>query len=181
MSFINDNLKRATINLTVAAAGPIGTAATTVDIASSFNINYTGVAKGVVTIANPTNAQAGDFIKIANTGTVAFSLGGDVLNAGFHTYAEWSGTAYTFLDGGRNAGTSVAVAAVPAAAFLVAHDLGMPVGMFSSVIYRAYNTFGNEIVFRRNKAADTANAMGFTSAVALTTGLPITFDFTPLA
>jgi hypothetical protein len=180
MSFINDNFKRATINLTVSAAGSIGTAATTVDIASSFNIAYTGVANGVVTIANPTDAQAGDIIKIANTGITAFSFGGDVLNPGFHTYAEWSGTTYTFLDGGRNAGTSVALASVPAAAFLVTHNLGMPIGVFSSVIYRAYNTFGNEVVFRRNKTADTANAMGFTSPVALTTGLPITFDFTPL-
>jgi hypothetical protein len=181
MSFINDNLKRATLNIAVAAAGSIGTAATTVDIASSFNIAYTGVANGAITLPNPTDAQAGDIIKVANTGVTAFSFGGDVVNAGFHTYAEWSGTAYTFLDGGRNAGVSVPVAAVPAGALLVTHNLGMPTGTFSSVIYRAYNMLGNEIVFRRNKAADTANALGFTSPVALTTNLPITFDFTPLA
>jgi hypothetical protein len=181
MSFINDNLKRATLNVAVPASGPIGTAAATVDIASSFNIAYTGAPNGVITLANPTDAQAGDIVKVANTGAVTFSFGGDTVNAGFHTYAEWSGTAWTYLDGGRNAGVSVPVAAVPAGALLVTHNLGMPVGTFSSVLFRAYNTLGNEIIFKRNKAGDTANVMAFTSPVALTTNLPITFDFSPLA
>jgi hypothetical protein len=134
-----------------------------------------------LTIPNPTDAQAGDRVYIANTGTVAFSIGGDTVNPGAHTQAHWTGTAWAFLDGGRNAGVSVPVAAVPAGALLVTHNLAMPAGSFSSVIYRAYNTLGNEIVFRRNKAADTANAMGFTNSTAITTNLPITFDFVPLA
>jgi hypothetical protein len=181
MSFINDNLKTATLPLTVAAAGVIATAPLSVDIASSFNVAYTGVANGVVTLPNPTDAQAGDRVRVANTGTVAFSIGGDTLQPGFHTLAHWTGTAWSFLDGGRNAGVSIAVAAVPAGALLVTHNLSMPAGTFSSVLFRAYNTLGNEIVFKRNKAADTANALGFTSPVALTTNLPITFDFSPLA
>ena len=181
MSFINDNLKRATLNLAVAAAGPIGTAAATVDIASSFNVTYTGAANGVVTVANPTDVQAGDIVKISNVGTIAFSFGGDILNPGFHTYAEWTGTAYTYLDGGRNAGVSVPVATIAAGNFTVPHNLAMPTGTFSSLVFRAYNSIGNEVVFKRNKAADTANVLGFSSPVAITTNLPITFDISPLA
>jgi hypothetical protein len=181
MAFINDTLKRATLPVTVAATGTIGAAAATVDVASSFNVTYTGTPNGAVTLPNPTDAQAGDFIKVANVGTVPFSIGGDTLNAGSHTYAEWTGGTYTFLDGGRNAGASVAVATVPAGALNVTHNLGLPAGTFSSVVYRAYNSSGNEVTFRRNKAADTANVMGFTAPVTITTNLPITFDFAPLA
>ena len=181
MSFINDNLKRATLNLAVAAAGSIWTAPTTVDIASSFNVTYTGAVNGVITIANPTDAQAGDIVKVANVGATAFTFGGDTINPWYHTYAERTGTAYTYLDGGRNAGISVPVAAIAAGNFTVTHNLSMPAGTFSSVIFRAYNSIGNEVVFKRNKATDTANVLGFSSPVALTTNLPITFDFTPLA
>jgi hypothetical protein len=181
MATIKDSLKRATFDLTVTAAGSLGTAATTVDKASSFNVTYTGAVGGAVTLAAPTDAEAGDIVKVANTGTIAFSFGGDLLNPGFHTYAEWTGSAYTYLDGGRNAGVSVNVATISAGAFTVTHNLGMPVGSFSSVIFRAYNSIGNEIIFKRDKASDTANALGFTSPVAATTNLPITFDFSPLA
>jgi len=57
----------------------------------------------------------------------------------------------------------------------------MPTGAFSSVIFRAYNSIGNEVVFKRNTAADTANVIGLSSPVALTTNLPIRFYVTPLA
>lgn len=57
----------------------------------------------------------------------------------------------------------------------------MPTGQFSSVIVRAYNTLGNEIVFRRNKAGDTTNVVSFKVPAAITTNLPITFDIIPLA
>jgi hypothetical protein len=179
--FINDTVKRATLDLTIAAAGSLGTAATTVDIASSFNVKYTGTPNGVVTLSTPTDVQAGDLVEISNSGAVAFSFGGDILNPGFHTYAVWTGTAYTYLDGGRNAGVSVPVAAIPVGAFTVPHNLGMPTGAFSSLVFRAYNTLGNEVIFKRNKAGDTANLLGFTSPVAITTNLPITFDISPLA
>ena len=181
MSFINDNFKTATLTLAVAAAGPIATASLSVDIASSFNVNYTGVANGVITLPNPTDTQAGDRVLISNTGTVAFSIGGDALNPGFHTSAKWTGTAWTFLDGGRNSGVSVPVATIAAGNFLVTHNLAMPIGTFSSLLFRAYNTIGNEVIFKRNKVADTANALGFSSPAAITTNLPITFDISPLA
>jgi hypothetical protein len=179
--FINDTIKTATLALTVAAPGAIATAPLSVDIASSFNINYTGAANGLVTIPNPTDGQAGDRIIVANTGTIAFSLGGDSINPGAHTLLHWTGTAWSIFDGGRNAGASISVATVPAGALLVTHNFAMPVGSFSSVVCRAFNSAGNEVMFRRNKAGDTANALAFTVPAAITTNLPIVFDISPLA
>lgn len=176
-----DNFKLVTLPLAVTAAGPIGTAALTVDIASSFNVTYTGVADGVVTVPVPTDAQAGDVVKIVNVGTVAFMLGGDSLAPGFHTYLHWTGTAWSFTDGGRNAGKVVSVAAVPAGTLLVTHNLGMATGAFSDVIHRAYNSAGNEVIYKRNFAGDTANAMAFSVPVLITTNLPHRFFFTPLS
>ena len=181
MSFINDNFKVASIDLTIAAAGPLGTAAATVDIASSFNVKYSGAANGAIVVPTPTDVQAGDRAFIANVGVIPFSVLGETVNGGFMTIIHWSGTAWILLDGGRNAGVSVPVAAVAAGNFIVTHNLGMPTSLFSSVLFRAYNTLGNEVVFKRNKAADTANALGFSSPVVISTNLPITFDFSPLA
>lgn len=181
MSYIADNFKTAQVTIALAAPGAIGTAATTVDIASTIAVNYTGTANGAVTLANPTDAQAGDRVKVLNIGTAAFTINGDAVAPGFHVDAAWNGTAWNFQDGGRNAGISVPVAAVPAGTLNVTHNLAMPAGTFSSVIVRAYNTLGNEIVFRRNKAGDTANVVSFTVPVAITTNLPITFDIAPLA
>ena len=180
---VADNFKLVTLPLAVTAAGPIGTAALTVDIASSFNITYTGVVDGVVTVPVPTDAQAGDIVKIVNVDTVSFMLGGDSLAPGFHTYLHWTGTAWSFTDGGRNSGALVSVALVPAGTLLVTHNLGMPSGSFSRLIYQCHNTLplgqASKVELRRNKSADTANAMAFSIPVAITTNLPLVFDFTP--
>lgn len=181
MTFIADNFKTAQVTIALAAPWAIGTAATTVDIASSIAVNYTGTANGAVTLASPTDAQAGDRVKVLNIGTQPFVINGDAVNPWFHVDAVWNGTAWNYQDGGRNAGVSVPVAAVPAWVLNVTHNLAMPAGTFSNVIYRAYNTLGNEVVFRRNKAGDTTNVLSFTVPVAITTNLPITFDIIPLA
>jgi hypothetical protein len=184
MAFINDNFKLATLALAVTAAGPIATAALSVDIASSFNVTYTGAAAGVLTLPNPTDAQAGDRAIIVNlaASTAAFTIGGTLLQPGQHIDAVWNGAAWTFQStAGRNQGASVSVAAAPAGALLVTHNLAMPAGTFSNVIVRAYNSLGNEVVLRRNKAADTANVVGFTLPAAITTNLPLVFDIVPLA
>jgi len=181
MAFISDNLKTAQLTVALAAPGTIGTAALTVDIASSIAVNYTGTANGVVTVPTPTDVQAGDRVSILNVGTQPFSLNGDSIPVGYFAELRWSGTAWIYQDGGRNAGISVPVAAVPAGVLNVTHNLAMPTGAFSSVIVRAYNTIGNEVIFRRNKAGDTANVVSFSVPSAITTNLPITFNIIPLA
>jgi hypothetical protein len=179
---INDTLKVSTIAIAnVAANGPIGTAATTVDIASSFTINQTTAAIAL-TIPAPTDATAGDRITVGNIGTVPVTVAGVSLISGEFAEWVWSGTAWLFMDGGRNAGAVIPVAAVAAGNFVVTHNMAMPTGSFGSVLVRAYNPAGNEIQFKRNTAADTANATGFSSPTALAApNLPVTFYFTPLA
>jgi hypothetical protein len=183
MTYILDNHKNATIKLaTVAAAGPFAAAAASVDIASSFVITQT--TNVALTIPNPTDATAGDLLRIGSdtTSTSPFSVNGITLTPGEFATFFWSGTAWLYLDGGRNAGAVVPVAAVAAGNFVVTHNLAMPAGSFSSVIWRAYNPAGNEVILKRNTAADTANATGFSSPVALAApNLPLTFYFTPLA
>lgn len=66
MSYISDTLKTAQVTIALAAPGSIGLAADTVDKASSIAVNYTGAANGAVTLANPTDAQAGDRVKVLN-------------------------------------------------------------------------------------------------------------------
>jgi hypothetical protein len=176
-----DNLKLATLPLAVTVAGSVGTAATTVDIVSSFNITYTGVANGVVTVPNPTDTQAGDTVKVANVGTVAFIIGGDALLPGFFTNLHWNGTAWLSSDGGRNSGMPVTVATIPAGILNVTHNLGMAVGAFSDVQVSVLNSAGNVVIYRRNTAGDTANVLSFNVPVAVTSNLPHRFIFTPLS
>ena len=90
-----DNLKLATLTIAnLATGGSIGTAATTVDIASSFNISQT-TAGQTLTIASPTNAIAGDQIRAINTGTAAFTILGKVVAPGTFTDIFWNGTGYS--------------------------------------------------------------------------------------
>ncbi len=180
--FINDTFKKATLTLSLAAAGPIATAPLSVDIASSFSVTGTA-ANLALTLPNPTNAQAGDVVHVSNAAANAntFTINGYTIKPSEFGEFVWNGTSWLNMDGGRNTGASVSVATVSAGNFLVTHNLVMPTGTFSQVVYRAYDSAGSEVLFKRNKAADTANALGFSSPVAITGNLPIVFDFTPLA
>ena len=180
MAFINDNFKTATIalpNFTV--NGALGTAIATVDIASTFVITQT-TASISLTLPSPTDATAGDRLVVINstTSTTGIKVVGVPLSIGEQAMFTWSGTAWITNDGGRNMGTSVLVASVPVGNSLVTHNLALPAGTFSQVIFGAYNTTGNEVTFKRNKVADTTNAFGISSPIALTN---ITFDIINLA
>lgn len=180
MAFINDNFKTATIALSnFAANGALGTAATTVDITSTFVITQT-TAGISLTLPTPTDATAGDRLVVINgtASTTGITVAGVPLAIGEQAIFTWSGTAWITNDGGRNMGTSILVASIPVGNSLVTHNLALPTGTFSQVIFRAYNAAGNEVTFKRNKVADTTNAFGISSPVALTN---ITFDIIPLA
>lgn len=88
----------------VPSSGPIGTAATTVDIASTIYIPQ--AATGVIaTIPAPTNAQSGRLLWLENTGAATIQIGtkGPFLyppgSLGFPSSAwfEWNGTTWTAL------------------------------------------------------------------------------------
>jgi hypothetical protein len=178
---INDNIGLATIaQANFAANGAIGTAAATVDIASSFVVTQT-TAGISVTLPSPTDTTAGLELNYINSGasTQSITVGGLVLTPGTMASFRWDGTAWASLSVGlRNMGASVLVASVVAGASVVTHNLAMPAGKFSSVIFRAYNAAGTEVVFKRNKAADTANVIGISNPVVVAN---ITFDIVPLA
>lgn len=177
--FINDNLKQATIEVAnLATGGAIGTAATTVDIASSFNITQT-TAGQTITIPNPTDTLAGDLVTIRNTGTASFTILAQVLSAGEFATFSWSGTTWAYHGDTRNSGAVVTLASVVVGPNTVTHNLSLPTGSFSRYMFDAYNAAGNAVVFRRTiPTVDTANTLSVTSTVALSN---ITFYITPLA
>jgi hypothetical protein len=77
-----------------ATGGDIGTAAATVDVATTFNINQTTVGQ-TITIPAPTVTTAGRIIYISNVGTTSFSLLGATVSAGATATLMWNGTAWT--------------------------------------------------------------------------------------
>jgi len=80
----------------LAAGGTIGTAATTVDIASNFAVNQTTAAQ-TITLPNPTVATAGRIAYVGNVGTTSFSFYGQTVGAGQSVQALWNGSAWTLV------------------------------------------------------------------------------------
>lgn len=179
---INDTLVLATLPLAnFLTSGAIGTAAATVDVVSSIVITQT-TASVSLTIPSPTDTTAGQRLEVANhsASSQAFTIGGTPVAVGSIARFSWDGAAWlTTLLGVRNQGASISQVNVAAGASVVTHNLALPTGRFSSINFRAYNSTGSEVVFRRNKATDTANVMGLSSPIALTG--TFVFDITPLA
>jgi hypothetical protein len=180
---IQDNVVKATIALAnFAASGSIGTAATTVDLASSAVITQTTAAIAL-TLPTPTGTASEvtglEFEAInALASTQSITVGSTLLVPGSVGIFRYDGAAWANIQTGlRNQGISVTMAVV-AGAQTVTHNFGMPAGKFSSLIFRAYNAGGTEVVFKRVKASDTANVAGFSSVTAMAA---ITFDLVPLA
>lgn len=174
---INDSLKLATIPLSLAASGPVGTAATTVDIGAKLRITAT-VASLVLTLPSPTDATSGDLL-LVETVTNSATVNGTLIPVGTVTYFSWNGTAWASdANVGRNMGAVVLVAAITVGNNTVAHNLALPAGSFSSVVYNAFTSTGNQVMFRRVSASDTANGLVVNSSIALTN---VTFYITALA
>ena len=178
--FVLGTFKLATIALTnFATGGSIGTAATTVDIASCFNINQT-TAGQILTIPVPTNAIAGDQIRISNVGTAVFTILGKSISPGTFTDLSWNGTAYAVdADSGRNMGAVVTAATLTVGNNTITHNLAMPTGSFSAVNLDIRDSLGSTVNLRRVTGSDTANAIVVTSPIAVAT--PVTFYITSLA
>jgi plastocyanin len=76
-----------------ATGGVIGTAAATVDIATTFNINQT-TASQTLTLPSPTNTTAGRVAFVNNIGTVSFSMHGVTIAAGTYATFMWNGSVW---------------------------------------------------------------------------------------
>jgi hypothetical protein len=76
-----------------AANGALGTAAATVDLASSFTINQTtaGIA---LTLPAPTDATDMRVLYVQNIGTAAVTVGGTSIPASKYMEFTWTGTAW---------------------------------------------------------------------------------------
>jgi hypothetical protein len=181
MSVVN-NLHLDTIAVANMATGGVilATAAASVDIASSFIITQT-TAGQTMTLANPTSTVAGKvaYVSSAPGSTVTFSLYGATMSANETVCIIWTGTTWTVDDGGRNTGAVVVLATMVVGNNTITHNLALPAGQFSSLIYTALDAVGNDIVPGiRVRASDTTNAMVISSPVARATAT--TFYISPL-
>jgi hypothetical protein len=85
--------------------GSIGSAATTVDVASIFNINQT-TAGQTITVPNPTNTGLGKNLRIRNIGSTPFTLtpGGTVNPSTYGVELDWTGSTYAIMANGSTGG-----------------------------------------------------------------------------
>jgi fibronectin-binding autotransporter adhesin len=88
------------------AGGNIGTAAATVDIATTFNVNQTTSGQ-TLTLPNPTVTTAGRIVYVNNVGSAGFSMYGVSVVAGTAQSYIWNGTNWipTNIDGAGSGGT----------------------------------------------------------------------------
>lgn len=80
-----------------ASGGTIGTAATTVDIAGTININQT-TASQTLTVPDPTDTATSKAIIINNVGTQAFTMLSQTVNAAAGLYIQWNGAAWSVIS-----------------------------------------------------------------------------------
>lgn len=80
----------------LATGGNIGTAATTVDVKTTFNINQT-TANQIITLPAPTDATSGRIVYVNNIGTVGFTILGSRIEAGQTSQFIWNGTAWKYV------------------------------------------------------------------------------------
>lgn len=87
--------------------GPLGSADSTVDLYTTFNINQT-TPNQTLSLPNPTDTTAGRVIYINNIGTVAFTMYGKTVGAGNGLITlVWNGTAWGVTDSTVNTGSGV--------------------------------------------------------------------------
>lgn len=162
----------------LATGGALGTAAATVDVCAMFFINQT-TAGQIITIPSPTNAIAGNVIHICSglTATASFVVGGQTISVGEYAKFVWNGTGWIYSGDARNQGAKILVPAITVGNNTITHNLALPTGSFSNIIFDAYDSTGNQVLFRRVFASDTTNTLVLNSTIALTN---ITFFITPI-
>lgn len=91
-----------------AAGGSVGSAATTVDISSTLNINQTTAAQ-TLTLPDPTNTASANRVIVNNVGSTSFTLLSTVISPGAGIYVDWTGSAWSVI-GTSSGATNVTVA-----------------------------------------------------------------------
>lgn len=152
----------------VAAGGNIGTAAATVDVASSFSVNQT-TANQNLTLPNPTvTTPAGQLAVVKNAGTAQFSMHGIVIRPTTGSVFQWNGAAWIPLSDVSQPAALIfqqaAVALAANTALVINHNLGLATP--TRVQVQITDANGNAVDLKLS--AFTANSVSLTSPVALT-------------
>jgi hypothetical protein len=90
----------------LASGGDIGIASSTVDIATTFNVNQT-TSSQTLTLPSPTVTTAGRIVYVNNIGSASFSMYGVTVAAGTAQSYIWNGSNWipTNIDGAGSGGT----------------------------------------------------------------------------
>lgn len=97
----------ATVITNKASGGSIGSAATTVDVSETININQT-TSSQTLTLPNPTDTGLNTSLKINNVGSASFTILSTVLQPGSGILVNWTGAAYSVI-GTSSGATNVTV------------------------------------------------------------------------
>ncbi len=89
----------------LATGGSVGSAATTVDVKTTLNVNQT-TASQALTLPIPTTTTAGRLIYVANVGTASFTMYGITIAINNSATFQWNGNNWAPLDT-VNAGTGL--------------------------------------------------------------------------
>ncbi len=99
-ALINASTRFGTLSIAdLVSGGNIGTAATTVDIYTNFNLSQTTSGQ-TITLPNPTDTTAGRLVYLSNTGTTTFTLYSSTVKVGDTTAAMWDGDSWNLAGGG---------------------------------------------------------------------------------
>lgn len=94
-AYINGALRYGSLPITdKSGGGAIGTAAATVDVATSFDVSQTTAAQ-TLTLPSPTTATSGRLVLVSNTGSVSFTMLGATVASGGSLLAKWTGAAWS--------------------------------------------------------------------------------------
>lgn len=97
IGLINTNATTPIVNIgNKPTGGVIGTAATTVDIASTFRLNQNAAGQ-TLTIPNPTNATVTQIVTVKNSGNSSFTMYGVTLAVNSSANFLWDGNAWSYI------------------------------------------------------------------------------------
>jgi hypothetical protein len=167
---IGNKLTIGTITLTnFAANGAIGTAAATVDIASSFTINQT-TAGITLTIPSPTINDIGQVLTIMNVGSVSVVINSVTVAAGRSVDVKWNGNSWANaadLDSNSTAKTFYQSTALGAGTNIITHNLALTTPFKSLALSVIDDATGEQVQVTITNFA--TNAITIQSAIAIAT------------
>lgn len=148
----------------IAAGGAIGTAATTVDLYSHFNVNQT-TAGQILSLPNPTAAVNNYSASVVNVGSAAFTMHSVIVEAGSFEPFVWNGAAWVSVKQAVGVQKFRVVQALAAGNNVVVHSLGLLTPFAAEVEVRD-NTTGAIISAR--VTVETTNSITLNVGAAVT-------------